>query len=400
MRLSRRKILLLDEWTSYGFNSRLIKVMARCFRQRGYIPETVDLAAVDWSSKLAVLYQDRASYAFAFSVGRGMFKRNGKCLHEHFGIPLFAVFVDHPLYKEHFIDFRMDTAVYGFTDPGHVQFCRSHFGGDRYVHLPHFSLLTPLPELTEADFARRTKSMIFQATAAIMGRSWSINSTGVQDSDVLRLLQQKGVPISDFIEKFLTVGLDLADEMFSFLTTYQGRSGGADFKVFAAIFRDADVLIRAFRRQRILRALGNLPLTVIGFGWDKCNYLNRSTRVLPPADYMACEKIRRTYQMTLHTSHLQPYSTHDRILHAMATGQAVLADRTPYLEKETSKGYIALFSSDAMSAAHAYSAILQDDNRRFAMCRAALAAVCNTPATDQIAADIVLKALQQRGFDG
>ena len=398
--MKAQKVLLLDEKTSYGFNSLLVQVIARCFRQRGYSTEIVDFAAKDIDRKLLDLYPDRASYAFAFSVGRKMSKVDGKSIHEHFGIPLFVAFVDHPLYKQDYIDFRMDTVVYGFTDPSHVEFAVQVYRGDRYVHFPHFSLLTAEADLSEAEFFRKTKSLFFPATAAIMGRVWSINSTGIEDSAILRSLAEKGAPISDFIKRFVRSGLDLVEDLSLFVKEHENKIGKIDLQIFGAIFRDSDVLVRSLRRQGVIKALDGLPLTVAGMGWGQCRYLGRSVKMLPPLDYRACEDTRRNYQMTLHTSHLQPYATHDRVLHAMSVGQAILAEASPYYEKEVSKGYIALFPSDAAGMAQIYSDLLNDDHRRFAMARAALETICRAPHADQVAADIVIQALRQRNLLG
>jgi hypothetical protein len=394
-----RNVLLLDEKLSYGFGSCMVQAMACCFRSRGYNPIIVNLAAPDLTDNLHTLFSDRDKFSFAFSMGRGLAKdERGKCIHDYFGIPLFAAFGDHPLFKYDFIDFEMDSVVYGFNDPGHVAFCKSKLGSDRYVHFPHFGFIPSMMELTEAEFSQRQKSLFFPAGAAIMARQWSTNASGVNDSQILNELEQRGVKISLFVEEFVERGNHLDADLSLFLEAHINRIGALDIRNFAKVFREVDVLVRALRRQRIVRALDGLPLTVIGDRWDKCNYLGKSVTVLKPVGYLECEAIRRRYQLTLHTSQLQPNASHDRVLHAMSAGQAVLGERTPYLETEARRGYIELFSIDKNDVATSYAKLLDDDSRRFQMCRAALDASISTPRNEQAIADMVIDALEQRGL--
>ncbi len=230
-----------------------------------------------------------------------------------------------------------------------------------------------------------------------MGHGWSVNAVGIQDRAVLAALEHKGVPISGFIQRFTEHGVNLVEDLPAFLQPYENKIGKLDPKIFAAIFRDSDVLIRSLRRRGVIRALDGLPLTIIGFGWDTCRGLG-SARIMPPADYRDCEAICSNYQMRLHTSHLQSHATHDRVLHAMLVGQGVLAETTPYLEAEASKGYLALFSSNAANVAQVYSELLNDDNRRFAMAQAALKTISTAPPMEQAAADSIIEILRQRGL--
>lgn len=392
-----KRVLLLDEKTLYGFNSQMIRALARGFNHRGFEPVVIDLAKPDWPVHLHEFHKERSRFALVFSAGRGLVKIDGRYIHEHFDIPLFLALADHPLYKEHFIDFRVDTVAYGFTDPSQVEFCRSRYGGDRYVHFPHFSMVRPLDDLDESTFRSREKSLFFPASAAIMSRSWSVNIFKPVDSALVRALEERRVPIAEFVENFVACGLTLDTALAQFLEEHGSRFDPAlTEEDFSIIFREIDVLIRALRRRHVLSSLEGFPITVMGLGWEACEYLGPSVTVLPPADYLACEEARSAYQVTLHTSHGQPYASHDRVLHAAAIGQAVLADRTPFMEELAERGCVAVYSIEAEDVREVCSKLLADDSLRFEMARAAIDHVRSAESDPKTAAGLVIDAMQRR----
>ena len=392
-----KKVLLLDEKTLYGFNSQLIRVMAREFNQYGFESIIVNLAASDASANLERLHKERQQFALAFSAGRGLLKVGDRYIHEHFDIPLFSALGDHPLYKQHFIDFRLGTVIYGFADTSHVEFCRSFYGGDRFVHFPNISMVPQLDGIHETTFQSRKRSLFFPASAAIMGRRWSINVAKPDDSVLVRSLEEKRIPIAGFVEDFVQHGLTLDTALAQFLEQNGARLHSnmteADF---ADFFKEIDVLVRALRRRRVLSSLEGFSITVMGLGWEACNYLGPSVTVLPPADYMACEEARRAYQMTLHTSHGQPYALHDRVLHAAAIGQVVFVDRTPCMEKLAEHGCAATYSNDASAIRETYSELLADDSRRFKMAQAAIAYTQSAAPNPKTVAGTVIDGLRGR----
>jgi hypothetical protein len=218
-----KKVLLLDEKTSYGFNSQLTRAIAHGFHQHGFEPVVVDIGDPGWPVHFEAILKERRQFALAFSAGRGLVKINGRYIHEHLDVPLFSALVDHPLYKQHFIDFRLGTIVHGFTDPSHAEFCRSFFGGDAFVHFPHFLMVPVLDDLDEATFASRRKSLFFPASAAIMTRRWSVNVAKPDDSALVRHLENMRVPIAGFVEDFVQHGLTLDTALAQFLEEHGAR---------------------------------------------------------------------------------------------------------------------------------------------------------------------------------
>lgn len=394
-----KKVLLIDETALSGFNSCLIRVMEGAFRGLGMEPVVLDVTAPEASNRLSALLAIRQQFALAFSVARGFIKVDGRYIHEHFDIPLFVAFVDHPLYKRHFVDYRLDTVVYGLADPSQVAFCRTFYGGNRFVHVPHFPLIPPMSDLDDAAFASREKSLFFPGTPAIQGRQWSINISSPEECRMVRELEEMGLPIADFVREFVNDGLSFDTALLAFL---EDHGVHVDPRLhedkFAVIFGEIDVLIRSLRRRRVFEAVDGFPVTVMGNGWDKCNYLGPSVTVMPPVDYLACEEARRRYQMTLHISQGQPYASHDRVLHAAAAGQAVLADRTPGMEKAAEHGFLATYSLDASDIREVCSELLEDDVHRREMARAGLAYIRDVPDTAETAAGTVIDALRERGL--
>jgi hypothetical protein len=394
-----KKVLLIDETELAGFNSCLIRVMEGAFRGQGMEPVTLDITAPDAAPRITELLAIRREFAFVFSVARGFIKVDGRYLHEHFDIPLFVTFVDHPLYKQHFVDYHLGTVVYGLADPTQVAFCQAFYGGNRFVHVPHFPLVPPLAGLDDAAFARREATLFFPGTSAIQARGWSINVSSPEECGMVRDLEEKGLPIAEFARDFVRNGLSLDAALLEF---FEDHGVDVDSRLhenqFATMFREIDVLIRSLRRRRIFQSLAGFPVTVMGRGWDQCNYLPRSVTVLPPVGYLECEQARHRYQMTLHISQGQPQASHDRVLHAAAAGQAVLADRTPGMERAEEHGFLATYSQDAGDLREICSALLADEARRLRMARAGLAYIRDSPITADSAARTVIDALHARGM--
>lgn len=202
-----KKILFVDLFSSYGFGTTLVRKIAASFEAAGYIPVILDVESPDAAQTLRQCIRNKKEFLFSFSVGWGITeasKVGGKYIHQWLEIPHYASFVDHPLYKQEFIDFRLIDTLYGFTDETQVEFCKAfYYKKGNYSVFPHFSLIEVDEPISEDEFAKRGKQVFFSGGATIMERAWSANISSPLQSKAVCSLKQSGVDIEGLIERFI-----------------------------------------------------------------------------------------------------------------------------------------------------------------------------------------------------
>ena len=394
-----RKILFIDLFTYYGYGTTLVKKIARSFEAIGYVPVILDVESPNAMQVLRNCIQERENFLFSFSMGWGIStasKIEGRYIHEWMDIPHFACFADHPLYKHSFIDFTSKNVVYGFTDKTHPMFCEQFYGKGNYTFFAHFSLVDPDQPVTEEEFSRRNKSLFFSGSATIMDRTWATNLSSPSQNKAVSILEEEGVEIINLIDQFISSDDDSLDlELIKLLRTHPTFMA-LNANQIAKIFIEVDLVIRSLKRRRLLGALNGVPLTVIGRGWEQCDYLDmRNTCVLSEARYLDCEQSRNKYQISLNIPHGQPQALHDRILHASCQGQVVITNNNDFVRKSFDSGNLVFYSIEENNIQDRVEKILSDDHLRFKMAHAGQNYMKKGLHSSDQAAECVLQQLKE-----
>lgn len=369
-----RKILFVDLFTYYGQGTVLAKKIARSFEAIGYVPVILDVESPNAAQALRNCIQERKGFLFSFSMGWGISKSSkieGRYIHEWMDIPHFACFADHPLYKHSFIDFTLKDTVYGFTDRTHATFCEQFYGTGNYIFFPHFSLVDLDQPVTEKEFFSRDKSLFFSGSATIMDRKWTVNLNSISQNKAVSILKEEGVEIENFINHFIYNDDDPLDiDLVKLLRSHPAFARLNDDQI-AKIFIEIDLVIRSLKRRRVLELMSGIELTVVGRGWEQCDYLNKkNAHLLSETKYLECEQLRRKHQVSLNAPHGQPCSFHDRILHASYSGQIVVTHENKFIRRNFPSGNVVFHSYGDDNVHDQLVELLKDDRRMFEMARA------------------------------
>lgn len=394
-----KKILFVDLFTHYGYSTTLIRKLAASFGAAGYIPVILVIDSADAAQTLQQCIHDKKNYLFSFSTGWGITetsKIGGKYIHQWLEVPHYAAFADHPLYKHAFINFRLKDVLYGFSDATQTDFCRFFYKNGNYTSFPHFSLIDVDESPNEIEFDKRGKSVFFSGGVTIMERGWSSNISSPLQNKTVCTLKETGVDIENFIGQYLRKDDEALDiPLANLLRPHFAVSEMSD-ELFAKVFIEIDVVIRAIKRRRALKALHGTKLTMVGNGWDQCDYLDRqSTLFLGKQKYLDCEISRKGYQVSLNTPHGQPKALHDRILHASCQGQVVITNNNEFVRKNFDSGNLVFYSIKENDIRDRVEVILNDDQLRFKMARAGQDYMRSGLYSSDRAAERVLEQLKE-----
>ena len=206
-RKMEKKILFVDLFTSHGYGTTLVQKIAASFEAAGYIPVILDVESPNAAQILQQCVRNKKEFLFSFSTGWGITeasKIGGKYIHQWLEIPHYASFVDHPLYKQEFIDFRLIDTLYGFTDETQVEFCKAFFyKKGNYSVFPHFSLIEVDEPISEDEFAKKGERVFFSGGATIMERAWSANISSPLQSKAVSSLKKSGIDVEGLIDHLL-----------------------------------------------------------------------------------------------------------------------------------------------------------------------------------------------------
>lgn len=130
--------------------------------------------------------------------------------------------------------------------------------------------------------------------------------------------------------------------------------------------------VRARRRLAVLRALSDLPLTVVGDGWDRL-VPGARWRTRPAVPYYVYEEMVSRAKVTLCVQPVHAHGASERYFASLANGSALVVNENAWLASEY-PGAHAPFAIDDPDAARArIEALLADEAAREAMVEAARA---------------------------
>jgi len=292
------------------------------FEQRGYAYRIINLFQQGSSKELLGLLTNReqkVAGAFAYAgVGNQLPLSNGINLWTATRTPFVSLWFDHPAhnYRQHIVDSPYVAHCYHVCD--HME--------ARQRHLPPSSSHSMMLYLKDGidwnahayPFAQRQNKILFVKTA-LQPESW-LQEWAKQPplvQDILRHLAEQAQKDRN---------LDLADA-----TALIFKNCGLDVNdldLFMGVIQEVDGYIRAWRSDRLARALLPHPAHIIGRGWDYLKDQPGAAEFFPPilpADYV--ERVH-DYRIIANSSPLWRDGIHERAYIGMGLGALVMTDRT------------------------------------------------------------------------
>lgn len=253
----------------------------------------------------------------AFILGPGAILADaaigGENLYGRLGVPFVGFLVDHPSYALMRLA-KARNALITCIDRGHIAFLEA-VGLDRTAYVPHGA---SLPE-SSRPWAERADGIAFAASAS--------DASALRDHVLAGLAPPQRTILADVADDPAMGTLDAVERAVRAHPGAAALGWGAGWPGPLIIFlNEADRVIRAIRRDTIVRALdvAGVALDLYGRGWDRFAF--RSHRVHPPLPFdEMCEELQH-YRYALHLNPLFSAGLHERICSAAIAGCAPITD--------------------------------------------------------------------------
>jgi len=284
----------------------------------GYVWQIINLLAPEGLQELsAALGKDDIAFAFGFAGVGSQLSKDGANLWTALQVPFVAFWYDHPAhnYRQHMVPSPYILNCY------HV---RDHYEARlKYLPLNNAAILLPPvgglnPFARSSPWVQRERTFLFVKTACepeLISRKWQTCSPLLRH--VLETLAEQALRNGD---------LDLADA--AAVAFAEAGHPISDFDNFFGVIQEIDNYVRAWRSDRLARALLSYPSRIVGRGWDYLAQQPGHAEFIPP--FPAHELIWRFVNQRLiaNSSPLWRDGIHERVVHGIAAGAVTLTDRT------------------------------------------------------------------------
>lgn len=285
----------------------------------GYESHVLDMSKPSSNQELGdILRGGKVAFAYGFAGVGSRFSIGETNLWTATQTPFICLWYDHPAYNylQHIIDSPYI---------GHVYHIRDHLDARR-KHLPASSSLSVL-----APVWYGIASPVDRRAFRERERSIFYVKTGVDPNKISHEWKQYAAPLQEalwaLVEKAkLDRNIDLASATADILSRY-GESCNK-LGLFMGIVAEVDSYIRAWRSDRLARALLKHPAVIVGRGWDYLETESSKAVFLPPISFQ--EYIQRvpTYKIIANTNPLWRDGVHERAILGFHYGAVTLTDRT------------------------------------------------------------------------
>lgn len=322
-------VVIFKGISQYQSLNTMASELAEAYRSLGYRASLIDLQAIPDHVQLKrlivkALNDDRLHLIVTIS-GYGLDTSQTNNIYTGVGVPVLSLYFDPLILYANQIDLPISPRVITTTADTDLDYWAPvRAGGATIRHLPHAAAPQPI-----RSGRRRTGSLVFAGT-------------GSECPDVIRNeWHRHGPMVADRLNRI--VELALADTALRALSGIIAEAIGGEIEVRDPLalhpyFATIDGYLRARQRWRLVTALADQPLVVLGEGWERlADHLKdrpkARVRFLPPRDVSALESLIGRAPLVLNacTPH---HGSHERVLRAMALGTAALTSRTRWFARE------------------------------------------------------------------
>ena len=296
-----------------AFQSRAFMARLAPYGMRGHI---IELYRETWLHELKELVEAGVAFAWGYAGIGAALTSDGRNLWDLLGVPFVSVFADTPyqLPRNHSVAAARVVNGYLYRDWLAVQ--------QQLVRSRQISALLPIGVIPNArrddmPWSKREHRLVFVKSG--------------EDPEILRSRWPKWGKrlhrvLEDLAGELCRHGTgDITATVLACLDAY-GLFLGERKDILIAILFQLDRFVRATRATAIARALGDLPATIIGSGWDHVKEPGIRARYLPAIDASGLYELYANCQWLVNATPNFSTGAHERVLHGFAAKCCIVSD--------------------------------------------------------------------------
>ena len=353
MSTSPGTVVLYRGHSDYESVGTMVQELAAAFQRRGLTPVLLDLRAPDCIAQAVRLVWDGDVRFFLSLNGYGIpAPGQGAGFYAETKAPVLVYFVDHPAYHYSTVRAPLPHLAVTFATASEVPFCEQHVRND----IPVRHLLHAAEPSHEALPAWETRDIPLLLSASLHG-----------EPDAIRAGWRKhGAEVEQSLQQIV----DAHDEaprrpLAEAIARVIGRDD-LPIEVLSSYFAATDIYICSRARRDLVAALGHLPLTVCGKGWDglaaECTTQGKPVRFLPSQTAPDAMALMRRAKLVINP--MPPYyESHERPFQAMAAGAVAVVGPGDLFGAPEFAGGVITMPVDAQEVAAALEVALAGELR-------------------------------------
>ena len=290
----------------------------------GFTGQIIDLSTPTWADELDGALQSGVLFAWG-AAGIGARLRSGdQLLWDAVKVPFISLLSDSPSWMpaNHRIPSRFVANGYLFRDWLAMQ--------RRLIRSPQLSTLLPVgvianPMRDQTPWSCRPHRMVFVKTGhppALHRSRW----LGLPPRFRAVLEDSSAAALQSGVGDITSIFLDCVDHHDLFL---EGRPD-----ILFGLMRELDVFVRDSRSTALVHGLLDLPVDIIGRGWDHVSRLGGKARFHPAVAAATLPSLYCQTQFLLNTMPNFSSGTHERVLNGFASKCCVVTNQNPAMRDQ------------------------------------------------------------------
>ena len=349
------RFILFRGSSLYGSVDRMLDSLAAAFEAQGDAAPIIDATGADYIRLLQQAITDGPVDAFLGFSGIGIDQRVEGNLYNALEKPLVSIYLDPLLLYWNQVATPIRRRLITTTAPGDLGYWRGKLGLPvPLYHLPHAAIPLP-PGTAPLPWDRREIALLHAGTApadpAVLRTGWAQHGPLVEGRLNAMLDAHDADPFAPLPDIIARVGHPVA-------------SLGAPQSLYP-YFQTLDQYLRARVRWRMILALVDRDLTLVGPGWEPVlTAANGPVRARLLGPRAAPEVAELTARARIVVNSCTPYhGTHERLFQAMAAGAVALTSPTAWLGLTAPLAVLAQTRPDLSDAAGWADDLLGDPAR-------------------------------------
>ena len=310
-----------------GILRRVTAEMMEIVRPHGLVGHVIDFSDPAWADELRGLLEAGVLFAWSAAGVGARLNPGGQLLWDAVSVPFVSVLSDSPSWMpaNHHVPSQYVANGYVFEDWLKMQ--------RRLIRSPQISSLLPLgtdpnPLRDVLRWSERPRRMLFVKTG---------HAPSLHRSRWLGLPPRFRAVLEDTAAAVLQQGVgDITDTMLACLDHHNLYLEQRPDVLFG-LMREVDVYVRDARSTAMVHALLDLPVDIIGRGWDHVERLGGKARFHKAVDAATLPKLYSETQFLVNTMPNFSTRTHERVLHGFAAKSCVVTNENQDMRQRFGK---------------------------------------------------------------
>ncbi|WP_400243362.1 glycosyltransferase [Niallia sp. JL1B1071] len=325
METVNKTIVIFLGHSQYNSMRNMSEEIGLAFVKLGFQVIIIDLLEKDWVTKLeTTIKAGNVSFFFGMNGWGADIKSGENSIYDVINIPLFAFFVDHPLYHIDRLKLTIKNLVVSFVDKSHLEDINYFVGSvATKVFIPHG---TDHTNEIRKPISERKIDILF--TGSGVNPDQVLNGWTHLPSGMRKVMMDTSEKLLNGTNKNLqTAFFETLEQMDIKIDTIYSNSVGK-------ILYEIDRYTRFYRRRKLIEGLLDCPISIYGSGWDfLLHQKNIQAKVYSSVDATTMKELLKETKIALNIFPNFPNGTHERIFDCMMMGAACLTDENSYVSK-------------------------------------------------------------------